>query len=235
MTKFALASILICSSAYAAAPVVGGTEAKPGEWPEVALVVAPQALCSGTLIAPDLVLTAGHCIETHPFEVIVGTVDFSKPGGERIPVASAIAYPDWRHAFDVGVLELAHPAKAPPRELACVDKLKSGSLVHVVGFGLTSATGKGDNSVLHEADMKVTDAACTRLGACNPAIAPGGELAAGGAGTDSCFGDSGGPLFVKSAAGAALLGVVSRGTGTSDEPCYSSSISRGPYLGRRAF
>jgi secreted trypsin-like serine protease len=224
MRNIALASILICSSAYAAAPVVGGTAVKPGEWPEVALVVAPQALCSGTLIAPDLVLTAGHCIETHPFEVIIGTIDFSKPGGERIPVANAIAYPNWQHAFDVGVLVLAHPSAAKPRELACGNDLKSGSMVHVVGFGLTSATGKGDNSVLHEADMKVTDAACTRMEACNPAIAPDGELAAGGLGTDSCFGDSGGPAFLKTAAGTAVLGVVSRGTGTSSEPCSGGGI-----------
>src|SRR5690349_18755974 len=84
MTKLLLASLLISTSAFAAAPVVGGNAAKPGEWPDVALVVAPQALCTGTLIAPDVVLTAGHCIETHPFEVIVGTVDFSAPGGERI-------------------------------------------------------------------------------------------------------------------------------------------------------
>lgn len=227
-TKLAVLSVLISSHAFAAAPVVGGHEAAPGEWPDVALVVAPMALCSGTLVAPDVVLTAGHCIETKPFEVILGTTDYAVPGGEAIPVTKAIAYPDWKHAYDVGILVLAHPAKATPRAIAgaCTVKehLADGVKVHVVGFGLTSASGMGQNTKLHEADLPVTDAACTRVDACNPEIAPNGELAAGGRGTDSCFGDSGGPIFVPTTAGAALLGVVSRGEGTSGSPCAGGGV-----------
>ncbi len=200
----------------------------PGEWPDVALVVAPKALCTGTLVAPDVVVTAGHCIETQPFEVILGITDFTRPGGERIAVARAVAYPDWRRAFDVGVLVLEHPSGAKPRALAsaCTAKehLADGVRLRVVGFGLTTASGTGDNTELHEADLQVTDAACTRSGACNPEIAPGGELAAGGHGTDSCFGDSGGPAFVATASGPALLGIVSRGEATSGAPCADGGV-----------
>ena len=220
---------LLSTHAFAAeAPVVGGHSAPSGEWPDVALVVAPTALCTGTLVAPDVVLTAGHCIGTHPFEVVIGTVDYAKPGGEKIAVASATAYPDWQHAYDVGVLVLAHPATATPRAIAgaCAirDELKTGSAVHLVGFGLTTASGTGDNTKLNEAQLAVTDASCTSDAACNPAIAPGGELAAGGGGTDSCFGDSGGPVYLGATKSAALVGVVSRGTGTQGAPCGGGGI-----------
>jgi secreted trypsin-like serine protease len=228
-TKLAVISSLMLSvPALAAAPVVGGQTVKPGKWPEVAVVVAPKALCTGTLIAPDVVLTAGHCIETHPFEVIIGTTDFSQPGGEKIQVAQAIAYPNWKREFDVGVLVLAHASKAQPRALASAcavrDHLVDGASVHVVGFGLTTANGMGENSALHEADLPVTDSACTRVDACNPEIAPGGELAAGGRGTDSCFGDSGGPVFLATASGPVLLGVVSRAETAGELPCAGGGV-----------
>src|SRR5439155_11604291 len=144
MLKTISCLVLISSPAIAgslATPVVGGHAAKLGEWPDVALVAAPEALCTGTLVAPDVVLTAGHCIETHPFEVILGSVDFARPGGERIAVASAVAYPDWKHSYDVGVLVLAHASAAPPRAIASACPVKAGAIMRVVGFGLTTPSG----------------------------------------------------------------------------------------------
>jgi len=202
------------------APVVGGTTVPAGDYPDVVLVVAPMALCTGTLVAPDVVLTAGHCIDTNPKEVLVDSIDYAKPGGEVIAVKSATAYPDWQHHYDVGVLVLEHPAPPKPRAIASACTLKPGAEVRVVGFGLTTATGTGTNSRLHQAALVVDDATCSRDPACEPAIAPGGEFTAGGAGTDSCFGDSGGPLYL----GEALIGVVSRGVGTTGRPCGGGGV-----------
>jgi secreted trypsin-like serine protease len=221
ITKLSFLVLLVSSSAFA--QVVGGTDVPSGTHPDVVLVVAPTALCTGTLVAPDVVLTAGHCIDTQPKEVLVGSVDYAKPGGDVIAVKQAIAYPDWQHEFDVGVLVLEHPAAPRPHAIAsaCIAKdLKAGAAVTVVGFGLTSKSGTGTNSRLHEARLAVTDPTCTRDAACAPAIAPNGEFAAGGGGTDSCFGDSGGPIFLDDA----LIGVVSRGVGTSGAPCGGGGV-----------
>ena len=209
-------------------PVVGGTPVTAGAYPDVVLVVAPMALCSGTLIAPDVVLTAGHCIGIHPTEVVIGSVDYAKPGGEAIAVKSATAYPDWEHQYDVGVLVLDHASKAKPRLIAsactATEHLDHGAKVELVGFGLTTKAGTGMNSRLNKAELVVDDATCTTDPACAPAIAPGGEFTAGGDGTDSCFGDSGGPLYIDSTHGAVQIGVVSRGVGTTGDPCGGGGV-----------
>ena len=232
LALFALLSSALVSSAAAAGsldtPVVGGTPVPAGAWPDAVAVLARDAMCSGTLIAPDVVLTAGHCIETHPVEVIVGSVELARPGGAAIAVKSATAYPAWQHTYDVGVLVLEHPAAVKPRAIAsaCTAKehLRAGADVHVVGFGLTTPDGSGMNTQLHQAMLPVIDATCTNDPACEPAVAPGGEFTAGGGGVDSCFGDSGGPIYIDTDHGAALIGVVSRGEVVPGEPCGGGGV-----------
>ena len=208
-------------------PVVGGSPVPAGKWPDAVAVLAQTAACTGTLIAPDVVLTAGHCIETHPIVVVVDTTDFGKPGGEMIAVKSATAYPDWRDQYDVGVVVLVHGAATKPRAIAgtCSSlQVMHGGNVHVVGFGLTKESGTGTNTKLHEATMAIDDARCAQDAACEAKIAPDGEFTAGGQGTDSCFGDSGGPAYLDTASGPALIGVVSRGLAVEGSPCSHGGV-----------
>jgi len=200
-----------------ASDVVGGRPVPGGLWPDAVAVLGPDGRCSGTLIAPDVVLTAGHCMEIDPRVVVAGSVDIEQDGGEWIRVARAIAYPDWERSYDVGVLVLEHAAKTAPRAVAraCTARatLKDGGEVTVVGFGITTAIDDGlDRGVTKNwATIPITDATCTSDAACQAAIDPGGEIIAGGAGADACFGDSGGPAYAATGAGPVLVGVVSRG------------------------
>ncbi len=208
--------------------VVGGTPAKPGAWRDAVAVLSPTAACTGTLITPDVVLTAGHCIDTGPAVVIVDTVDFGQPGGEPIKVKRSLAYPDWEHAYDVGIVVLDHPAIVKPRAIAAAcsarEGLVAGALVHLVGFGLTTKAGTGDNTRLHEAQIPIIDPSCGDERSCVAAIAPDGEFTAGGGGRDACFGDSGGPIYLDTRGGPALIGVVSRGFAMAGAPCGSGGV-----------
>jgi secreted trypsin-like serine protease len=208
--------------------VVGGEPVKPGEWRDAVAVLSDGAACTGTLITPDVVLTAGHCIESDPVAVVVGTVDYGVPGGEPIRVKWSLAYPEWREAYDVGIVVLEHPARVKPRAIAAAcsirEGLVAGALVHIVGFGLTARSGTGDNTVLHEGEIPVIDPTCGDDAACQPAIAPGGEFIAGGHGVDSCFGDSGGPVYLDTPRGPALVGVVSRASTMTDPPCGNGGV-----------
>jgi hypothetical protein len=135
-------------------------------------------------------------------------------------VEKQIEYPNSQSTYDVALLLLEKPAKAPPRPIAmdCIlDRyLENGADVEIVGFGVTRENGTGYNSDLNEAASAVLDKGCKEdvidgiVSGCNPGIRPGGEIAAGGHGTDACYGDSGGPLYLKTDEGDFVVGVTSR-------------------------
>jgi secreted trypsin-like serine protease len=230
-----VSAIAVPADAHAAeapieAPVVGGSRVPAGKWRDVVVVVARDSTCTGTLVAPDVVLTAGHCIEAGPIEVITDTIDYGLPGGggDRIPVKWARAYPDWPNRYDIGVIMLEHVARGRARKIASTchtrELLVPGGLVHVVGFGMATATGDDGNTAMREADVPVLDPTCTMDLACESSIAPHGEFMAGGRGTDSCFGDSGGPAYLDTPEGPALVGVVSRGLALPGAPCGNGGV-----------
>lgn len=228
MSRIAFSLVFMSSLAAAQpAPVVGGSKVPSGAWPDVVAVIAEAGTCSGTLVAPDVVITAGHCIDIDPHEVVLATTDYTR-GGERIAVKSARAYPDWWERYDAGVLILERPARTPPRIVASActanELLKMGTPLRIVGFGATTPAGDDFNTGLYEATIPVLDAYCETDESCGEAARPKGEFTAGGRGTDSCFGDSGGPAFVDTPAGPALIGVVSRGLAVPGQPCGNGGV-----------
>ena len=235
MRSLALVLVLVCTAAARANTVddnvVGGGQVPRGRWPDAVAVIARDGVCTGTLIAADVVITAGHCIDAKPLEVIIDTTDYARSGGEHIRVVWARAYPTWEERYDVGVLMLEHGSTAAkPRVVAagCTARrlLDRGLEVEIVGFGLATVDASDANTHLMQATVPITDPTCTLDPACNPAIAPSGEFMAGGQGADACFGDSGGPVYVdtQDGHGHALLGVVSRGLALPAAPCGGGGV-----------
>ena len=227
--------------------VVGGIDADQGSWPDTAAVFfSEEQGCTGVLIAPTVVLSAGHCAGgiTH---VVLDTVDYQS-GGEEIDVVETIVYPRWERTLDLSLLILEHPASVPPRTIAlgcAAEHIEDGAEVVIVGYGATDAWGERYGSRLQQASTEVEDADCsdTWLG-CMPEVSPGGELRAGGDGVDACFGDSGGPLYlvvtsqqsedssqrmdynlaVEVTEAVYLVGITSRGYDSSRRPCSEGGI-----------
>lgn len=242
MSRGTVVAMLVVSSSACAEPadsglplseqqsaIVGGTTVQPGQWPDAVAVIATTGYCTGTLIAPDVVLTAGHCAKLRPLEVIADTIDFASADGVRATVASTQAYVNWQTSYDVAVLVLASPiGEVAPRKLGTTctfDRFARNTQVRLVGFGATNASGSQTNSLLKQAFTVVTDPECTGGNGCKQAVSPGGEFVAGGTGqADSCFGDSGGPVYLDTPGGAVVVGVVSRGLANATTPCGSGGI-----------
>ena len=209
--------------------VVGGSPTSPGDWPDTAGIIGNnQVFCTGVLIAPQVVVTAGHCIDNTIQGVILDTHTLELEG-EQIPSTRAIAYPNWQNTYDVGLVQLAQPSRVEPRILAhgCVKDrfIADQAPVTIVGYGAIDEFGQTYVNELMEADSVITDYECSVLShGCNPGVQPDGELGAGGMGIDSCFGDSGGPLYLRTESGTFLVGVTSRGYADNNLPCSQGGI-----------
>jgi len=208
--------------------VVGGNPVPEGKWEDAAAVYhGEEAGCTGVLVAPDVVLTAGHCDDGTVTRVKLAANELDEPG-ESITVRQTISYGNWWQTYDIAVLLLSSESTIEPRIITtdCIrDRyLIDGAPVAVVGYGATDANGTQYPGVLMEGFTTITDHDCSSSSGCNSSLRPDGELGAGGSGVDSCYGDSGGPLYLQTERGDYLVGITSRGYDDNSLPCSQGGI-----------
>src|SRR3954465_4243821 len=233
-TLLALAPLLIpVSSANA---VFGGHDVPAGKYPYVASITIDFAFgCTGTLVTPTIVVTAGHCSSLtpgmasvpvgQPGQLIDVSVGSNKPGeGQHPAVKRTIVNPDYNilngDSYDVSLLELATPVNLPTVKVAGKGEeglWKPGTMATIAGFGVTSEGGDAP-AVMQEAQVPITTDAYAS-NAYGSSYDPTTMLAAGfpQGGVDTCQGDSGGPLLVPDGAGGfRLAGDTSWGEGCAE-------------------
>jgi secreted trypsin-like serine protease len=213
-----------------ASAIVGGHDAAAGAYPSIAEVhLGKGFLCTGTLIAPDWVLTAGHCGSitgagvASPAAWPAAAIDVRIGGhtsgsGELVPVQQVIVEPDYlaTSGHDISLIHLARNSTQAPVKVAGDPEgalWSAGTSEKIVGWGTTSEGGDLPNT-LQEASVPITtDAYC---GKAYSDFEQATMVCAGypQGGVDTCQGDSGGPMFGTTALGELkVVGATSFGEG----------------------
>ncbi len=222
----------------ASARIIGGQDAQADSWPSlVALVrsgtfrLQDRFFCGATVVAERWVMTAAHCVfgafgtvvDPSSFRVVAGirNLETDVPSEETI-VTNIFVHPQYDNTntlppYDIALLELATAIDAPVVNLFAGETETLDDMTgYIAGWGATryvSSINATYPSQLQEAVVPLVP-----LARCNSIVSYQGlvtdmQVCAGfiEGGVDSCFGDSGGPLFIIDNGQIIQLGITSFG------------------------
>jgi secreted trypsin-like serine protease len=228
------------SNPEATASVIGGHGTEIGDFPALAYIEGSRATerysCTGTVVAPRVVLTAGHCVEDLESSAIVEPSEIRVATGisnlEHIPhekvslVSQALVFPGFNPALvhgDAGLLILSAPVAAKPIELATKAEgslYGAGRNLKVAGWGIDRIDAQGRGHIpnqLQSAVVPIDAAESCRTGVSlfygfYEAERQLCTLDSPNFAVTPCNGDSGGPAIATRSDGTAVeVGIVSMG------------------------
>jgi secreted trypsin-like serine protease len=239
----ALLTALLAPTTAAAAPpaqasIIGGDVTAIADLPSLAFIAAQTGkdqgfACTGTVVAPRLVLTAAHCVEDLQLGGFTPAPDYKVATGRTLPrqdQTGAVMQVSATHVFpgfdpgttrgDAALLVLASPTSAPAIPLAAAADnalYAGGAPVILAGWGLTSANARSaPNGLRSTANVVLNPIGCEQsIARFYPPYSPALQMCT----TDppdkangGCFGDSGGPAIAHRADGSPVqIGIVSTG------------------------
>ncbi|WP_029003702.1 S1 family peptidase [Azorhizobium doebereinerae] len=188
--------------------IVSGRSGGGVAGPHTVMIVSTRgASCSGTAIAPDLVLTAAHCVAP-PGNYAVALVGAATP--RLIPALRISVHPRFdpdqyrnRHPTpDLALVKLAEalPSSIRPAPLSDDANLPArGTEFLVAGFGMSSDGADATAGTLRCVSLPSVGTTGGIMARLSPTLGLAG----------ACTGDSGGPAFL----GNTLAGVIGWATG----------------------
>ncbi len=211
----ALALAFLVISSMPATAMVGGAGAAPNAIARsVVLIVGSRGnSCSGVALAPDLVLTAAHCVLPGADYKIVEFDDARRP--QLRDITRVTAHPKFdlrgmlahRATADVALIKVAAPLNVEPANLASPLAIALGDTVTVAGYGVSvRGDGKSGGTLRAAALVATGRPGNLQIRLVDPATK--GEKP----GIGACTGDSGAPVFAMSGP-PSVIGVVSWSTG----------------------
>jgi secreted trypsin-like serine protease len=214
--KFIIPSIVAALFATPASAMVGGApESAGGLGASVITIIGSRGtFCSGALVAPDIVLTAAHCISAGTDYKIVLYDAARTPELRDVrrvavhPRFSAQFIASHRASADVALLQLAQPLNKPVVALGLPSEpIAAGQSFVVAGIGVTRrGDGKSGGTVRAATLVSTGQPGRLQIRLVDPATNNTRD------GQGACTGDSGAPVAQAQGGRTVIVGVVSWST-----------------------
>jgi len=216
-TSILLLTAVLLVAAPAKAIVGGGTPQAEGVGRSVVTIVGSRGnFCTGSLIAPRLVLTVAHCVQPGADYKIVAYGADGKPELQNVravaihPGFNMQAMQTHRATADVALLQLEIPPKGKSSLPIGAPQIpiQVGSRFTIAGIGVTVRGDGKSGGVVRVAGLVVTGQPGTfQIRLVDPVTNGVRD------GIGACTGDSGGPVFEDKPNGPVIVGVISWSTG----------------------
>uniref|UniRef100_A0A182PZZ7 CLIP domain-containing serine protease n=1 Tax=Anopheles farauti TaxID=69004 RepID=A0A182PZZ7_9DIPT len=242
--------------------IIDGEEASDGEFPFMAALGYPTEdeaqnvsyRCGASLISPNFLLTAAHCIPTadRPTVAILGTNNLA-PGNHGVVVAikAFFPHPEYRtnrNYHDIALIQLERPIENEPdvNPICLYDDpndLPKDTVLTAEGYGIIDLDRNDRSNQLMKVNLTTVPwQTCNQTFADSNLLKNNRKLPRGIVATqycvtgrenedtkvvgDTCQGDSGGPLQILDDGKYKLVGVTSFGNGCgSSTPSVSSRVA----------
>jgi V8-like Glu-specific endopeptidase len=208
-------------------PIVGGSA--DTDDPSVVAVYGQQPgatsgfLCTGSVIAPSVVLTAAHCVsevETGAGAIftVITSADVAKSRGQQLAVSAVHPNPLWNPddleaGHDQGIVILSQPTSLPPLPINRKKLVSSqvGRAVRIVGYGLDDGSRQTGAGLKRQA--------ITSLGTIFSSL-----ILVGNSRHGTCNGDSGGPAFMNVSGVETIVGTTSYGNADCTDGGFDARV-----------
>lgn len=180
-------------------------------------------LCTGSVIAPSVILTAAHCVS--PLETgagaeftVITSADVDDSAGHELAVSAVHANPLWssdslEDGHDQGIVILSQPTSLRPLPINRQSLARSllGRPVRIVGYGLDDGSQQTGAGIKRQA--------LTKLGSIFANVILVGDSRRG-----TCNGDSGGPAFMNIAGIETIVGTTSYGNADCTDGGFDARV-----------